>query len=201
LPQFLTGDEVQRLLESPDVTTDSGIRDKALLEVLYATGLRVSELLDLRLTDVNFDLGFVTAFGKGSKERTVPLGLPATHWLKQYLIVRNKILGSKTSPLLFISNKGARITRQAFWKRIVFFGQRARLGRVTPHMIRHSFATTCWRIGGFALGAVDMCATSPPPRSTLTSQMKGFRKSIGNIIRAPSESCQGWSVVLDVQLV
>lgn len=141
LPQFLTRDEVQKLLESPDLTTDSGIRDKALLEVLYATGLRVSELLDLRLIDVNLDLGFVTAFGKGSKERTVPLGLPATHWLRQYLSVRNRIPGGKTSPLLFISNKGTRITRQAFWKRIALFGRQARLGRVTPHMIRHSFAT------------------------------------------------------------
>ncbi|MFY9609710.1 MAG: site-specific tyrosine recombinase XerD [Blastocatellia bacterium] len=141
LPQFLSGDEVQRLLESPDLTTESGIRDRTLLEVLYATGLRVSELLSLRLTDVNLDLGFVTAFGKGSKERTVPLGRPAIHWLSQYLIVRNNLLSGKTSTLLFISDKGAGITRQSFWKRIVFFGHRARLGQVTPHLIRHSFAT------------------------------------------------------------
>ena len=141
LPHFLSGDEVQRLLESPDLATESGIRDKALLEVLYATGLRVSELLSLRLADLNLDLGCVTAFGKGSKERTVPLGRPAIHWLKQYLIVRNKLIDGKTTPLLFVSNKGDRISRQSFWKRIVFFGQRARLGQVTPHLIRHSFAT------------------------------------------------------------
>lgn len=141
LPQFLSGDEVRRLLDGPDVTTESGVRDKALLEVLYATGLRVSELLSLRLADVNLDLGFVTAFGKGSKERTVPLGLPAAHWVRQYLIVRNKLLGRKTSALLFVNNKGERITRQAFWKRIVSYGQMAKLGQVNPHLIRHSFAT------------------------------------------------------------
>jgi integrase/recombinase XerD len=141
LPKFLSGDEVQRLLECPDLETESGIRDKALLEVLYATGLRVSELLSLQLTDVNLDLGLVTAFGKGSKERTVPLGRPATHWLRQYLIVRNKLLDGKASSLLFVSNKGVRITRQSFWKRIVFFGHSAKLGQVTPHLIRHSFAT------------------------------------------------------------
>lgn len=141
LPKFLSGDEVLRLLESPDLETESGIRDRALLEVLYATGLRVSELLSLQLPDVNLDLGLVTAFGKGSKERTVPLGRAATHWLRQYLIVRANFLGGKASPLLFVSNKGKRITRQSFWKRIVFFGHSAKLGQVTPHLIRHSFAT------------------------------------------------------------
>jgi integrase/recombinase XerD len=141
LPKFLTGEEVQKLLECPDLETESGIREKALLEVLYATGLRVSELLSLRLADVNLELGLVTAFGKGSKERTVPLGRPATHWLRQYLIVRTKLLKGKASPLLFVSNKGGRISRQSFWKRIVFFGHSARLGQVTPHLIRHSFAT------------------------------------------------------------
>ena len=141
LPKFLSGDEVLRLLESPDLETESGIRDRALLEVLYATGLRVSELLSLQLPDVNLDLGLVTAFGKGSKERTVPLGRAATHWLRQYLIVRANFLGGKASPLLFVSNKGKRITRQSCWKRIVFFGHSAKLGQVTPHLIRHSFAT------------------------------------------------------------
>lgn len=141
LPKFLSGDEVLRLLESPDLETESGIRDRALLEVLYATGLRVSELLSLQLPDVNLDLGLVTAFGKGSKERTVPVGRAATHWLRQYLIVRANFLGGKASPLLFVSNKGKRITRQSFWKRIVFFGHSAKLGQVTPHLIRHSFAT------------------------------------------------------------
>ena len=141
LPKFLAGDEVERLLESPDVTTDDGVRDRAMLEVLYASGLRVSELLSLRVTDVNLDLGFVTAFGKGSKERTVPLGQPATEWVRKYLSVRNRLLDGRSSHLLFIGKSGLRITRQAFWKRIVFFGESARIGHVTPHLIRHSFAT------------------------------------------------------------
>lgn len=141
LPKFLSGEEVERLLESPDVTTDGGVRDKAMLEVLYASGLRVSELLSLRVTDVNLDLGFVTAFGKGSKERTVPLGQPASEWVRKYLAVRSRLLDGRSSPLLFVGNNGLRITRQTFWKRIVFFGERARIGHVTPHLIRHSFAT------------------------------------------------------------
>ena len=90
---------------------------------------------------MNLDLGFVTSFGKGSKERTVPLGQPATQWVRRYLAVRSRLLGDRTSPLLFVSDTGERITRQVFWKRIVFFGQRAKLGHVTPHLIRHSFAT------------------------------------------------------------
>lgn len=141
LPKFLSGEEVKMLLESPDTATDSGLRDKAMLEVLYASGLRVSELLSLRLIDVNLELGFVTAFGKGSKERTVPLGQPATQWVRRYLTVRSRLLDDKISPLLFVSDNGDRISRQAFWKRIVFFGQSAKLGHVTPHLIRHSFAT------------------------------------------------------------
>ncbi|MEK6301038.1 MAG: site-specific tyrosine recombinase XerD [Acidobacteriota bacterium] len=142
LPKFLSGEEVERLLESPDVATDAGVRDKAMLEVLYASGLRVSELLSLGVTDVNLDLGFVTAFGKGSKERTVPLGQEATEWVRKYLTVRNRLLeGRSSSHLLFVSDTGLGITRQAFWKRIVFFGERARIGHVTPHLIRHSFAT------------------------------------------------------------
>ena len=141
LPQFLSTEEVERLLESPDVATNSGVRDKAMLEVLYASGLRVSELVSLRLIDVNLDLGFVNAFGKGSKERTVPLGEPATRWVGKYLAVRNRLLGDRNSPLLFVSDNGLKITRQAFWKRLVFFGQCAKVGHVTPHLIRHSFAT------------------------------------------------------------
>jgi len=141
LPKFLSAEEVERLLESPDLTTESGIRDKALLEVLYATGLRVSELLSLRLSDINLDLGFVTALGKGSKERTVPLGRVAGDWTRKYLTVRGRLLGGKSSAFLFVSDNGARITRQAFWKRIVSLGQLARVGHVTPHLIRHSFAT------------------------------------------------------------
>lgn len=141
LPHFLSGEEVVKLLESPDLDTDSGVRDKAMVEVLYASGLRVSELVSLRLVDLNLDLGFVTAFGKGSKERTVPLGEPATKWVRHYLPVRGRLLGDKNSSLLFVNDHGLMISRQAFWKRIVFLGESARIGHVTPHLIRHSFAT------------------------------------------------------------
>lgn len=141
LPKFLLPDEVERLLEGPDTKTDTGIRDKAMLEVLYATGLRASELVSLRLSDVNLDLGLVVTLGKGSKERSVPLGKSAVECVRTYLAVRPKLLGNKNSALLFVSARGGAITRQAFWKTIVAYGEKARIGHITPHLLRHSFAT------------------------------------------------------------
>jgi integrase/recombinase XerD len=141
LPRFLISEEVDRLLASPDLGTDIGIRDKAMLEVLYATGLRVSELVSLKLVDVNLDLGLLTTLGKGSKERSVPLGKSAVSWTQRYLGVRPALMKGKSSPHLFINQRGKPLTRKAFWKLIVGYGEKARIGHITPHLLRHSFAT------------------------------------------------------------
>ena len=141
LPKFLLPDEVDRLLAAPDVATETGLRDKAMLEVLYATGLRVSELVNLKVEDLNLDLGYLITLGKGSKERTVPLGQSAIGWVRKYLTVRPRLLGKKTSSLMFITAKGGVLTRQAFWKLIVEYGNQAKIGHITPHLLRHSFAT------------------------------------------------------------
>ena len=142
LPRFLTDDEVERLLNTPDATTDTGLRDKAMLEVLYATGLRVSELVGLTHGSINLDLGFVKVFGKGGKERIVPVGQTAINWLRKYVQIRPQLI-SKAKPTLafFISDAGRPITRQVFWKTIVTYGNRAGVGHINPHLLRHSFAT------------------------------------------------------------
>jgi integrase/recombinase XerD len=141
LPRFLALEEVERLLSTPDTSSFSGLRDKTMLEVLYATGLRISELAGLAPSNLNLDLGFVTVFGKGSKERAVPLGLTAIEWTKKYLNARTKSGLSKTTQALFISDRGSPLTRQALWRIIVSLGERAGIGHITPHLLRHSFAT------------------------------------------------------------
>lgn len=141
LPKFLVSEEVDRLLEGPDVSTDLGLRDKAMLEVLYATGLRVSELVALKTSDVNLDLGFLLTLGKGSKERTVPLGQSAINWTRKYMASRSSLLDKKSSPYLFINARGLPLSRQVFWKLIVGYGEKAGIGHITPHLLRHSFAT------------------------------------------------------------
>jgi len=141
LPRFLTLDEMNLLLEQPDVTRDIGVRDRAILEVLYATGLRASEVVALRLGDIDVDKGLVICLGKGSKERLVPLGRSAIEWVLKYLPIRQRWLGQKTSPWLFISPRGRPLTRQTLWKLVARYGRAAGLGRVMPHMLRHTFAT------------------------------------------------------------
>jgi integrase/recombinase XerD len=141
LPKFLTREEVERLLEEPDVTTDEGIRDRAMTELLYASGLRVSEMVNLKLSDVDFDAGLVTCLGKGSKERRVPLGASAIEWVRRWLPARRRALGDSSEERLFVTPKGAPMTRQMYWRRLVAYGERAKLGRITPHMLRHTFAT------------------------------------------------------------
>jgi integrase/recombinase XerD len=141
LPKFLSTEEVERLLEGPNTSTDLGLRDKAMIEVLYATGLRVTELVSLNLPDLNLDFGFLVTLGKGNKERAVPLGQSAVAWTRNYLAVRPRLLRSKPTNRLFIGAKGEQVTRQAFWKLIVAYGNDAGIGHVTPHLLRHSFAT------------------------------------------------------------
>ncbi|MGH9839796.1 MAG: site-specific tyrosine recombinase XerD [Blastocatellia bacterium] len=141
LPRFLNQDEVNALLDQPDLKDDAGIRDRAMLETLYATGLRVSELTGLKLNDVDLDAGVVTCFGKGSKQRRVPIGRTAISFLQNYLAVRQRLLGEKHSDALFVERSGRPLTRQKFWKIIKEYGRQAKIGDVTPHMLRHSFAT------------------------------------------------------------
>jgi integrase/recombinase XerD len=139
LPRFLTEAEIEALLAAPDVSTDEGIRDRALLELLYATGLRVSELVGLQTADVDLHAGLVSCHGKGNKERRIPVGKSAIHWLRQYLRVRKR-LGSESKPHLFL-HRGRSLTRQIAWSIIKAHAARAGVPDISPHTLRHSFAT------------------------------------------------------------
>jgi len=147
LPDYLTLDEVERLLAQPlslsETPTAIQLRDVAMLETLYATGVRVSELCNLRLSDLNLDVGYVVIFGKGSKERVVPLGQMAVERIQTYLENgRGAILKSNSSETLFVTNRCGPLTRQAFWKNIRNYSRAAGIQRpISPHKIRHSFAT------------------------------------------------------------
>ncbi len=143
LPGVLTEREVERLLAAPDLETASGLRDRAMLEVLYATGLRVSELVHLRPEQVNLLQGVLRVVGKGDKERLVPLGEPATDWLERFLERgRSEILGVKRSHALFPTARGGAMTRQAFWHLVRRYAVRAGISReISPHTLRHAFAT------------------------------------------------------------
>jgi len=116
LPKFLALEEINLLLSQPDATEEIGIRDRAILELLYATGMRASELVALKVSDVNLEMGLLYCMGKGSKERSVPLGRSAIEWLKRYLLVRHRWLGQRSSSVLMITPRGKPMTRQMLWK-------------------------------------------------------------------------------------
>jgi integrase/recombinase XerD len=139
LPKFLTEDEINRLLAAPDVATEEGIRDRAILEIMYATGLRVSELVALKQTDVDLLAGLVVCHGKGNKERRVPLGKSAIHWLQQYSAVKAGY-GKQSAPNVFL-HRGRPFTRQLAWSVIKRHAENAGINNVSPHTLRHSFAT------------------------------------------------------------
>ncbi len=143
LPGVLSQDEVERLLAAPLTSDHLGIRDKAMLELLYAAGLRVSELVTLRLSDVDLEVGYVRCRGKGSKERVVPLGAEAQTWARRYLASARSLLArGHSSSALFLNRFGRPLTRQGFWKLLRAYASAAGIGRrVTPHTLRHSFAT------------------------------------------------------------
>ena len=144
LPKFLAPDDVERLLGAPDRGTARGLRDAAMLEVLYATGLRVSELVGLLVSDVVLDPGFVIATGKGSKQRVVPLGEEARDAVRSYLDGgRARLMRpGRGQDELFPNGRGGRMTRQGFWKALKRYGRQAGVrSRLTPHVVRHSFAT------------------------------------------------------------
>ncbi len=141
LPHFLNQQEIESLLAQPNTESDYGLRDRAMLETLYASGLRVSELVHLKMSDIDLDSGVLTCFGKGSKQRKVPLGRSAISFLKRYFPARLRLLNNKSSDLLFIELNGRLITRQKFWKLIKRYGEAANITYITPHLLRHSFAT------------------------------------------------------------
>jgi len=157
LPEILNLKEVEQLLEQPNPQTPLAIRDRAMLEVLYATGMRVSELTHLPINQVNLEGGYVLVFGKGSKERIIPLGSEAMKWVALYLkATRERLAKGKESPLLFINRSGRGMSRQQFWKNIKAFGRRAGIRkRITPHLLRHSFASHLLE-GGADLRSVQM---------------------------------------------
>ena len=167
LPKALSAQEVAALLSVPPQATVEDRRDRVMLELLYATGLRVSELVSLQLANVNFDVGYVRVTGKGSKQRIVPMGEPAQRLLLEYVeLIRPQFLRRGQSRVLFMSRRGSSLTRQAFWKSLRARAQRAGLTKtVSPHMLRHSFATHL--LGGGAdlrsvqtmLGHADIATT------------------------------------------
>jgi integrase/recombinase XerD len=141
LPRFLTQEETERLLEAADAATPEGVRDRAILELLYATGLRVSELCGLGPDGVDVERGVVMCTGKGSKQRRVPLGRSAISWLQRYAGARRLLLGGRESKRLFVGAEGREITRQFVWAMLKECARKAGLRDVSPHVLRHSFAT------------------------------------------------------------
>lgn len=157
LPHVFSRKEIVRLLETPDITKPLGIRDAAMLELLYAAGLRVSELINIKLQDVNLEAGYVRIFGKGSKERIVPIGLHAKEKIHHYISSARPLrVKQAPSPYLFIARAGKPMTRQGFWKLLRRHALKAGFNeKITPHSLRHSFATHLLE-GGADLRAVQI---------------------------------------------
>jgi integrase/recombinase XerD len=142
LPKFLTVKEVESLLSQPEEETVRGIRDKAMLELLYATGLRATELVLLKIKDLNLEDGFLLCLGKGGKERLVPIGESAVEAVRKYLDEARPKLLKQSSEFLFVTQRGGAFTRQGFWKLLKGYARKAGLDlKISPHILRHSFAT------------------------------------------------------------
>lgn len=174
LPKYLALEEVDRLLEAPDVSDPAGLRDRAMIELLYATGLRVSELISLRPQDLRVDAGYLTCTGKGDKQRIVPVGEGAKDWLARYLRDARPglVAGSgrkardRTGATLFVNARGGRMSRSGFWRILSAYGRRAGLrAALSPHVLRHSFATHLLERGAdlraiqMMLGHADLSTT------------------------------------------
>jgi integrase/recombinase XerD len=157
LPKVLDGADIERLLDAPDRNDPRGARDAAMLEVLYATGLRVSELVGLNVGDLRLDAGYLRCVGKGSKERVVPMGAEAAASVSAYLAsARDTLLARRKSDAVFIGRGGAPLTRQGFWKLIKAYGRKSGIkASLSPHVVRHSFATHLLE-NGADLRAVQM---------------------------------------------
>lgn len=167
LPKDLSEQQVEALLSEPDVAVELELRDKAMLELLYATGLRVSELVGLTMENVSLRQGVVRILGKGNKERLVPMGEEAMYWISVYLReARGVLLGSQTSDILFPSSRAQQMTRQTFWHRIKLYASRAQIAvELSPHTLRHAFATHLLNHGAdlrvvqMLLGHADLSTT------------------------------------------
>ena len=167
LPTFLSIADVDTLIAQPDLTTALGVRDRAMIELLYATGLRVSELVGVRLADLHLDEHYLTCIGKGSKERIVPIGEQATDWIRTYAAqTRRALLKGRASPRLFLNARGGSLSRVGFWKILKQHARTAGLPRtLSPHVLRHSFATHLLERGAdlraiqLMLGHADLSTT------------------------------------------
>src|SRR3954453_2474672 len=167
LPTFLSIEEVDTLISQPDVTATLGLRDRAMIELLYATGLRVSELVGVRLADLHLDEHYLTCVGKGSKERLVPIGEQASEWIRTYTSRgRRELLNGRASPRLFLNARGGALSRVGFWKILKQHALKAGLPRtLSPHVLRHSFATHLLERGAdlraiqLMLGHADLSTT------------------------------------------
>ncbi len=157
LPDVLSSDEIQAILNAPDPKTPKGARDAAMLELLYAAGLRVSELIYVKVQDVNLEVGFIRTTGKGSKERVVPIGSHAREKITDFLAhARPRLLKQQVSPFLFVAHAGKPMTRQGFWKLLKQYVVKAGIDKeITPHTFRHSFASHLLE-GGADLRSVQM---------------------------------------------
>ena len=140
LPRFLNRTEIEMLLQTPDTSTETGLRDRAILELMYASGLRVSEAANLKLKDIDLEAGILTTTGKGSKTRRVPVGSSAIEWLRSYLALRRKQENIEIDNL-FVTPAGKPVTRQAIYEAITGYADQCGLKGVSPHTLRHSFAT------------------------------------------------------------
>jgi integrase/recombinase XerD len=167
LPKFLSIEEVDRLITQPDVATPRGLRDRAMIELLYATGLRVTELVGVRAADLHLDEHYLTCIGKGSKERIVPIGEQASEWITRYqMTARRDLLKGRATPRLFVNARGGALSRVGFWKILKQHGRAADLPRmISPHVLRHSFATHLLERGAdlraiqLMLGHADLSTT------------------------------------------
>ena len=167
LPSILSIADVDTLIAQPDTSTTLGLRDRAMIELLYATGLRVSELVGVRLADLHLDDRYMTCIGKGSKERLIPIGEQATDWIRTYSAqARRELLRGRASPRLFLNARGGPLTRVGFWKILKQHGLKAGLPRtLSPHVLRHSFATHLLERGAdlraiqLMLGHADLSTT------------------------------------------
>ena len=167
LPKFLSIEDVDTLIAQPDVTTPLGLRDRAMIELLYATGMRVSELINVRAADLHLDDAYLTCIGKGNKERIIPIGAAASDWVQRYQkTARRELMKGRSSPRLFVNARGGPISRVGFWKILKRYGMKANLPRgLSPHVVRHSFATHLLERGAdlraiqLMLGHADLSTT------------------------------------------
>lgn len=185
LPRVLSVAEVDRMLSQPRVDDSGGLRDKAMLELMYATGLRVSEVTGLNLDDVNIEAGYLRCLGKRSKERVVPLGRVAGWWVEEYLRkARGKLTQNRKETALFVNRLGRRMTRQGFWKIIKRYTRRAGINKnISPHTLRHSFATHLLEYGADLrsvqemLGHADIATTQIYTQINRSHLIEVFKKS------------------------